>query len=56
MTPAQEPLAPVVVPSEAMLWAMAKPILEALVKKKPRCIPVLVDLAHNVLKAEEKIS
>ncbi len=33
----------------AEAWHKAKPILEALAERRPRCIPVLVDLAHRLL-------
>ncbi|MFD7835556.1 hypothetical protein [Streptomyces sp. NPDC059761] len=33
----------------ALQWEQAKPLLEALVERKPRCIPVLVDLARHIL-------
>ncbi|MFH8483138.1 hypothetical protein [Streptomyces sp. NPDC018055] len=33
----------------ALLWKQAKPTIEAIVNKQPRCIPVLVDLLRRVL-------
>jgi hypothetical protein len=36
----------------AELWAKAKPVLEALLKAKPRCVPVIVSMAYAVLEAE----
>lgn len=34
---------------DAERWHKAKPILEALSEKKPRCVPVLVELARRLL-------
>lgn len=34
-------------------WHKAKPILQALVERHPRCIPVLVGLAQQLINADQ---
>jgi len=41
------------VAQDAELWHQAKPILKALVETDPRCVPVLVACARNVLQEAE---
>lgn len=36
----------------ARLWEKAKPILEALIERKPRCVPVIVGMAYAVLEGQ----
>ncbi|MEU9405659.1 hypothetical protein AB0E08_08130 [Streptomyces sp. NPDC048281] len=38
---------------EAERWRQARPVLEALVERNPRCIPVLVELARNLINADQ---
>lgn len=35
---------------DAERWHKVKPLLEALIEKAPRCVPVLVDLARHLLR------
>jgi hypothetical protein len=38
---------------DAEKWHKAKPILQALIERQPRCVPVLVDLARHLLNADQ---
>lgn len=49
MTAPQGPADPDQLRKDAEAWQTAKPLLQALVALEPRCIPVLVGMARNLI-------